>query len=259
MPRRGGPPWIRALGPLVLADLRHRYAGSPLGACWALLVPLIEVMAYVLLFALIVRPGLGHEGVSMALFLASGILPWASLREGLEGAAAVLGENRWIKRSSVPVELLVARQAAAAVPRTALGFGLILLVALPAGKPFGPGWALPVVALGLQTAAVYGLGLGLAPLAALHPDLRPVLTSSLTLLTFASPILYPETILGPAARSLLAWNPFTHLLRLYRVPLEGVGRVTAVDVAAALATPLVCLGVGSLLKGRFWWPARDRL
>src|SRR6185503_13095622 len=49
--------------------------------------------------------------------------------------------------------------------------------------------------------------------------------SSLTLLTFASPILYPETILGPAARSLLAWNPFTHLLRLYRIPLEGGGRV----------------------------------
>src|SRR6185503_13095620 len=50
------------------------------------------------------------------------------------------------KRSSVPVELLVARQAAAAVPRTALGFGLIFLVALPAGRPFGPAWVLPVVA-----------------------------------------------------------------------------------------------------------------
>jgi ABC-2 type transport system permease protein len=259
MPRRGGPPWIRALGPLVLADLRHRYAGSPLGAVWALLVPLIEVMAYVLLFGLIVRPGLGHEGISMALFLASGILPWASLREGLEGSAAVLGENRWIKRSAVPVELLVARQVAAAVPRTALGFALILLVALPAGMSFGPGWALPLLALALQTASVYGLGLGLAPLAALHPDLRPILTSSLTLLTFASPILYPETILGPAARGLLAWNPFTHLLRLYRVPLDGRAILTAVDVAAALATPLVCWAIGAGIKGRFWWPARDRL
>lgn len=262
MPRRGGPSWIRALGPLVLADLRHRYAGSPLGAAWALLVPLIEVMAYVLLFGLIVRPGLGHGGISMALFLASGILPWASLREGLEGSAAVLAENRWIKRSVVPVELLVARQVAAAVPRTALGFALmflVALVALPSGMSFGPGWVLPLIALALQTASVYGLGLGLAPLAALHPDLRPILTSSLTLLTFASPILYPETILGPAGRSLLAWNPFTHLLRLYRVPLQGSALLTAVDVGAALATPLVCWAIGAAIKGRFWWPARDRL
>jgi ABC-2 type transport system permease protein len=226
---------------------------------WALAVPLVEVMAYVALFALIVRPGLGHEGIAMALFLASGILPWASLREGLEGSAGVLGGNRWIKRSPVPVELLVARQAAAAFPRTALGFALILAVALPAGRPLSLAWALPLVALVLQTAAVYGLGLGLAPLAALRPDLRPMLTSSLTLLTFASPILYPETLLGPAARSLLAWNPFTHLLRLYRAPLEAGGAPTAVNVAVALATPLLCWAIGTSLKGRVWWPARDSL
>ena len=54
---------------------------------------------------------------------------------------------------------------------------------------------------------------------AVHPDLRPGLASALTLATFASPIVYPETLPGGTLRALLEWNPFTHLLRLYRLPL----------------------------------------
>jgi ABC-type polysaccharide/polyol phosphate export permease len=243
----------------VLADLRHRYGGSPLAALWALLVPLIEVAAYVLLFGFLLAGRVPQGGLAFGLYLAAGILPWASLREGLEGAAAVLHENRWIRRSAVPVELLVARQVVAALPRAAFGLVLVFGVAWGFGRTPGPSWLLPVVALYLQTAAAYGLGLALAPLAALYAGFRPALASILTLLTFASPILYPETFLGERARAILDWNPFTHLLRLYRFPIVANVSLDATDVAIAVAAPLVCMALGAFLKGRLWWAARDRL
>jgi ABC-type polysaccharide/polyol phosphate export permease len=243
----------------VLADLRHRYGGSPLAALWALLVPLIEVVAYVLLFGFLLAGRVPQSGLSFGLFLAAGILPWASLREGLEGAAAVLHENRWIRRSTVPVELLVARQVVAALPRATFGLVLVFAVEWARGSSVNPAWILPLVALYLQTAAAYGLGLALAPLAALHPGFRPALASALTLLTFASPVLYPESLLGGTARAILDWNPFTHLLRLYRFPLGGEALLSAGDVTVALAAPVVCMAFGALLKQRLWWAARDRL
>jgi ABC-type polysaccharide/polyol phosphate export permease len=252
------PAWIHSVGPLVAADLRRRYAGSLLGGLWAVLSPLLEVGAYALLFAFLVQPGEGTPGLSYALFVASGLLPWASLREALEGSAGVLPDNRWVRRSRVPVELLVARQTVASASRACVGLVLVVGAALlRGGAPGFPGVLLPFAALVLQVAAAHGLGLALAPLGVLHPDLRPGLASALTLLTFASPILYPESALAPAAARVLEWNPFTHFLRLYRSPLEGGAPVSSIAVVTLSAAGT--LAGGSLLGRRLFWDARDRL
>lgn len=259
MPSR--PAWVRSVGPLVLADLRHRYAGSLLGGLWAVIGPFVEVAAYAAVFGLVLRPRGAREGLAFALFVASGLLPWSALREALEGAAATLPDNRWIRRSLVPMELLVARQALVSAARAGAGLVLVLAISLAWGP--WPGWAgllLPLVALSLQTAVAFGLGLVLAPASTLYPDLRPGLASALTLLTFASPIVYPESLLGGTLAALVEWNPFTHLLRLYRFPLApSQASLVPADLAVALATPVASVALGTLLKDRLWWAARDRL
>jgi ABC-2 type transport system permease protein len=258
---RSMPAWVRSVGPLVAADLRNRYAGSALGGLWAVVGPFIEVAAYAAVFGFILQPRNAQQGLTFALFVAAGLLPWSALREALEGSAATLPDNRWIRRSLVPVELLVARLACVASARAAAGLALVLALAVARGT--WPGWLgllLPILALYLQTASVYGLGLALAPATTLYPDLRPGLASILTLLTFASPIVYPESLPGPALAALLEWNPFTHFLRLYRFPLAPAdASLDPVDLAVVLATPVVLLAVGTLVKNRLWWAARDRL
>lgn len=247
-------PWLRPLPALVLADLRQRYAGSFLGGLWAVLLPLIEVAAYAFVFGRLLQPG--ADAGRYVAFIASGLLPWGAVRESLEGATQALPANRWIRRSRVPMELLVARQALAASPRALVGLALVAVLGLTQGA--APG-ALPlaVLALVLQTTACWGMGLVLAPLATLVPDLRPALVSLLTLLTFASPILYPPSALVGLAHW-LEWNPFTHLLRLYRYPWTGEGDLTRAIVVSA-GTAAVVVGFGLLLRRPLWWAARDRL
>ena len=252
-------PWIHTAGPLALADLRHRYAGSALGGLWAVVGPLVEVAIYALIFGLLLQPNSAAEGLSYPLYIASGLLPWAALRESLEGSASVLADNRWIRRSRVPVELLVARQALAGAARAAVGVALMLAVALAAGHSTSIAtWLAPLSALALQTAGVFGMGLALAPAGTLYPDLRPALTSGLTLLTFASPILFPESLITGRLAALVEWNPFTHLLRLYRAPLGGPA-LGGFGLAMVLLTPLALLVLGKLAERRLWWAARDRL
>ena len=254
------PAWARSVGPLVLADLRHRYAGSVLGGLWSALGPLVEVAAYALVFGLVIRPQTAQDGLTYSLFIASGILPWSALREGLESSAATLPDNRWIRRSRVPMELLVARQVLVSAVRGACGLLLVLAAAFAAGYGTGVlGVLWPMVGLLLQTAAVFGLGLVLAPLSTLYPDLRPALATGLTALTFASPIVYPESLLSGPVRAALEWNPFTHFLRLYRFPLTSDPGGGASDLAVAVATTVALLAVGWGMRGRRWWAARDRL
>jgi lipopolysaccharide transport system permease protein len=240
--------WARSLPPLVAADLRHRYAGSALGALWVVAAPALEAAVYWLVFG----PLLGaaaHGTTPYFVLIASGLFPWAAFREAVEASASVFRDNRWIRRARVPPELLVARLVGA------------VAVALTSATPSGLlGWLSPAIALLVQLAFCYGLGLLIGPLAVLLPGARPTLVSLLTLLTFLSPILYPESLATGALGLAIACNPFTHLLRLYRGPLEPMATaawLTSLAVAAGGAAAAVA--AGRLALGRLWPRARDVL
>jgi ABC-type polysaccharide/polyol phosphate export permease len=254
------PKWSRSLGPLVLADLRRRYAGSVLGGLWALVAPLLEVAAYAVVFGWVLGAGRG-PGMPYVVLIASGLFPWMWFRETIEGCSTLLSDNRWVRRSRVPAELLVARLVLAAAVRALVG----LLVVFGYAAVRGPGasfdgWLSPFAALVLQAVGSFGLGLAMAPVATLLPDSRPTVVSALTLLTFASPILYPESILQGPLRAFLLWNPFTHLLRLYRSPIEPLSWPSfSLSIAVAGGAAAVSLAAGLAARGRLWWRARDLL
>jgi ABC-type polysaccharide/polyol phosphate export permease len=250
-------PWLRPLPTLVLYALRQKYAGSALGAFWAVAVPLVEVLAYAFLFGGLLAAGTDTGWGAYVLFVASGLLPWAALRESLEGAAALLPGHRWIRRSRVPFELLVAREVLVAHVRAAFAVVLVVAGALAGGLSIGATWLWPVAALLLQILLAVGLALLLAPLGTLLPDLRPGLTSALLLLTFASPILYAESQVAAPMRAWLEWTPYTHLLRLFRAPLSGVDALR--EVALCAVGGVVCAGAGAILRGTLFAAARDRL
>jgi ABC-type polysaccharide/polyol phosphate export permease len=244
----------------VVADLRRRYAGSVLGGLWALLSPLLEVAAYGLIFGWILGAARG-PGMPYAILIASGLFPWMWLREAVEGCSTVLVDNRWVRRSKVPSEFLVARLVLVSSPRALVGLVVVFGYAAISGPgaSFGT-WALPLIAFGLQGLALYGLGLVIAPLTTLFPDLRPTLVSCLTLLTFASPVLYPESMIqGPLSVALL-WNPFTHALRLYRSPIEPLPWPSALfSTAVGAGSVLLSLSAGAFVQARLRFKARDVL
>jgi len=254
------PKWSRSLAPLVVADLRRRYAGSVLGGLWALLSPLLEVAAYGIIFGWVLGTARG-PGMPYAILIASGLFPWMWFREAIEGCSTVLIDNRWVRRSRVPAELLVARIVLVSSVRALVGLMVVFGYAAINGPRISLGtWALPLIALGLQGLASFGLGLTIAPLTTLFPDLRPSLVSCLTLLTFASPVLYPEAMVqGPLAVALL-WNPFTHALRLYRSPIEPLPWPSAwFSLAVGVASALLFLAAGTFVQARLRFKARDVL
>ncbi len=251
-------PWMRSAVPLAVVDLRVRYAGTWLGGLWSVLVPLLEVAAYALLFGVLLGAR-EVDGIPFTLYVAAGLLPWSALRESLELSAACLTEHRWIRRSKVPFELLVARHTLSTAVRAVVGVAVVIAAAALAGGRVSLLWLAPVLALLAQLLTAFGLGQALAPAAVMRPDLRPALASLLTFLTFASPVVYPESLLPPWLAAIVELNPFTHMLRLYRAPLGPGETPLLISALVTLTTPAAALALGAGARARLWWPARDRL
>jgi ABC-type polysaccharide/polyol phosphate export permease len=171
------------------------------------------------------------EGVddNYALFLFCGLLPWTWFSSALtESSNALLVNGNLIKKVLFPAEVLPVVAVLANMVHFFLALP-ILVVALFLFAATPPGliellWFPVVVAV--QFVLTLGLGLMLAALTVHFRDIKDLLANVLTLWFFATPILYPWTMvaergpsvfgLPPAGKVLMDLNPFAHIAISYQ-------------------------------------------
>jgi ABC-type polysaccharide/polyol phosphate export permease len=210
----------RALvGVLVAREVKARYRGSVLGFFWSLLNPLLMLGVYTLVFQLLL-PNRSPSTSPYALFLFCGLLPWNWLSSAItDSASSLLTHGALLRKILFPAEVLPAVSVFAQGVHFLLALP-VLLAALVAGAlgAFGTrvplGWPLVQVAalLVLQALLLLGIGLFLAALTVHFRDVRDLLQTVLSVLFFATPILYTLKDL-PQGRltGLLALNPLAPL------------------------------------------------
>ena len=198
----------------------------------------------------------GGEMDPYALFLVSGLFPWIWFSTALlEGASSLLANSALIRKAVFPAELLPMVSVAANLVHLLLALP-IALAALAVGRYLGypvAGWgvlAVPGVIL-IQLPLIAGLALGLAALAAHFKDVKDVLANLLTLLFFATPILYPlAAVPVETVRTAIRFNPLTPYTLAYQETLFH-GRFPDPMLWAEMAVvSLVGWVVGSWLFGR---------
>jgi len=210
----------RALvGVLVAREVKARYRGSVLGFFWSLLNPLLMLAVYALVFQLLL-PNRSPSTSPYALFLFCGLLPWNWLSSAVtDSAASLLTHGALLRKILFPAEVLPAVSVLAQGVHFLLALpvllGALLLGALGAFGPRIPlGWPLVQVAglLVLQALLLLGIGLFLAALTVHFRDVKDLLQTALSVLFFATPILYTLNDL-PRTRmtGLLSLNPLAPL------------------------------------------------
>lgn len=213
---------------LVMRELKARYRGSVLGFFWSFANPLLLLLVYTLVFSVVLPAR--FEGVdNYALFLFCGLLPWTWFSSALtESSHSLLANGNLIKKVLFPAEVLPLVAVLANMVHFLLALpiliaALVLFVATPPGITELL-WFPAVVAV--QFLLTLGLGLMLAALTVHFRDIRDLLANVLTLWFFATPILYPWTMvasrgpsvagLPPAGKVLMDLNPFAHIAISYQ-------------------------------------------
>lgn len=235
---------------LVVRELKARYRGSMLGFFWSFLNPLLQLLIYTFVFAVLMPERRVVE--PYPLFLFCGILPWTWFSSSLLESANVLmtGANL-IKKILFPAEVLPFVTVLANLVHFLLGLPILLLFLVYYGKIQSSIVYLPAIIL-MQLVFTLGLALFVSSLSVHFRDIQNLLANVTMLWFFASPIIYPY--LDIPSRRMQAWlnlNPMTHVIVGYHQTLfyGGLGHWPW----------LVATGVGSVLTFFVGYFVFDRL
>jgi lipopolysaccharide transport system permease protein len=244
-----------------LRELRTKYRRSFLGWTWSMLNPLAAVAIYGFVFGIVFRaaPPVGDpSGIdNFALFLVAGLIPWNffSLVNNL-GLSSVSSSSALVKRVAFPREILVFSNVLHACVQFAIELTLLCIIFALAGSPFFP-W-IPMIVLTAMLLAIFGTGIALvlAALAVYFRDLTYLWLIVLQAWFFATPIVYPPSLVEEAIRErprvpdwtldVLNANPLAAFVRVFRVLLydgTGPGMTTWFGL---MAISFLSLAVG-------WW------
>jgi lipopolysaccharide transport system permease protein len=202
---------------MVVRDLRSRYAGSGLGVLWAFALPVLWMFLYTAVFAVILRAPVEKGYASFPEFLMAGLLPWMAISEGISRSASALTDNAaMVKKTVFPIETLVLSVILAAVVNQLIGFVVYGIYVAMVGH-FSPAWALLALpALFLQVLLTFGIGCLAATVTTFLRDAAQAIAIGLTVVFWATPIVYPAALVPARFRPILAANPITHLTEWYR-------------------------------------------
>jgi len=239
-------PWRyrHLLGNLVLRDLRVKYKGSSIGFAWSFLHPLLMAAVYTVAFKYIVRIQVEHFPV----FLLTGLLPWTFFSAAVTTATGSIADNApLVRKVAFPRVVL----PLAAVASQFVQFLLMYAAVVPVAAVLGvaPSVALlallPLVCLELLLAS--GVALVGATAYVYFRDTRHLLDVLLQVWFWATPIVYPLSLVPERFQWLSRLNPMTLLVEsCHEVVLQHQWPDPAV-VAGLVAWTAVALGLGAWL------------
>lgn len=236
--------WHRreVVGVLLKRTTLARYRGAALGYAWTLLSPLLLLAVYTVVFSFYMRVGLEDYPA----FLFSAFVPWMWFASSLqEGTRALLDGANLVARSRLEVEILPAVAVLSGLVHCVLSLPIVIVIALLSGRPLGASLVMLPVLLALQFLLTLGPTILLATWNVYLRDIQQIIPPVVQVLFFASPILYPASVVPEGMRVLLFSNPWTYLARAYqRVLYEGRLPATVdllVLTALAIVVHLACV------------------
>jgi lipopolysaccharide transport system permease protein len=222
---------------LVWRDVKVRYAQSVLGIGWAVIQPLFSMVVFTIVFGRLAR--IESDGAPYAIFSYTALVPWtyfssavADSTASLVNAAGMLSKV-YFPRLVIPLTPLLAKLLDFAIALVVLA-GMLLWYRVQPTL-----WTLFLPVLGLiMIASAFGIGMWLTALNVQYRDIRYAVGLLVQLWMYASPVVYPASLVPDHLRLLYGLNPMAGVIEGFRSALLGtvpmpwdliaVGAMTAV-------------------------------
>ncbi|MDB9527023.1 ABC transporter permease [Oscillatoria sp. CS-180] len=251
---------LSLLKTLVQRDMEAKYKGSILGNLWPLLNQLSQLLIYTYIFSIVLKVKLSLRGMPeentlvFGLWLFAGLIPWLAFSTGVMGAAGtVVSQTNLVKKVVFPLTLLPLVPTISAFMDST--FGIVLLITFVAflkGTISASLWLLPVVWVP-QFLLTAGIGFLTAALTVFIRDTPQTLGVVLNLWFYATPIIYPASMVPPGFEWWVFWvNPLTAISELYRdIILVGeITHWTEWGIATGISAAIFLIGYGCYQKLR---------
>lgn len=228
---------------LVWRELKSRYKQTMIGAVWVVLQPLLLMSLFALIFGRLVRIDVGD--LPRPVFYFAALVPWTYFTAALNGTTSSLVRNQalvtkvYFPRLLLPLAAVIPNLVDMAISFTLL-IGMVFVFDLRPGIGM---LAVPALALlAVMTALAAGLWLG--TLNARYRDVQHGIGFFIQVWFFASPILYPASLVPEAFRPIYNLNPMAGVIQGFRWAATGHGGIPdSIYLSAAIVAVVLVSGL----------------
>jgi lipopolysaccharide transport system permease protein len=227
---------------LTWRDISVRYKQTVLGFLWAILQPFLTMVVFAIFLGRLA--GVPSDGVPYPVFSYLGLLPWTYFSGAVTRAgASVVGNAHLLTRVYFPRVLVPLSATLSALVDFAIAFlvlgGLMLWYGIVPART-----AALVLPLAAFTAlAATGIGMWLAALNVRYRDVQYAIPFLMQLWMFATPVVYPTSLVPPAWQPVFALNPMTGIIDAHRAAVLGTPLDwPSLGISALSAAALAALG-----------------
>jgi len=194
-------------------QLKAKYAGSILGISWAVINPLLIMLAITFVFTIVFKIEINN----FSLFALAGIFPWMFFSAALsEATSSILSQQSVLRQFNLPREII----PLSSVLSNFLNFLIGWIIIYPLFISFNPKiislLPLLIIVLLLNFFFVSGLGLALSVLNVFFRDIGQLLGVLLMLWFWITPVFYSLDMIPEKFRLISNFNPMVPYIVYYR-------------------------------------------
>jgi lipopolysaccharide transport system permease protein len=229
---------------LVWRDVKVRYKQTVLGVVWAVMQPVFTIIVFSVFFGWLIK--VPSDGLPYPFFAFCALLPWQLFASSLTAASNSLVSNQHlITKVSFPRLVIPLSAAAGSLLDFLIAFLVLLAMMIfyeivPTIKIL----TLPLFIL-LTMAAAMGVGTWFAALNVKYRDVRHAIPFLAQVWMFATPVVYPSSLVPESLRMLYALNPMVGVVEGFRWALLGTGNAPGPLVLMSAVVTLVLLFSGA--------------
>jgi len=230
---------------LIKRDITVRYKQTVLGGLWAIIQPVFLMIIFSLFFGRLAK--VPSDGIPYPIFSFSAMVAWTYFSNTLSGSA-----NSLVQESALISKVYYPRVLSPLAP--AFGFlidfviALIVLVCMMLYYHIYPTIMtlfLPLLILMIMLTAS-GVGMFLAALNAKYRDVRYTITFLIQIWMFASPVVYPVSMIPQKYQLIYAINPMVGIIQGFRSALLGTVEFPTVMLLISAAVSIIAFILGAL-------------
>lgn len=238
---------------LTWRSIKILYAQSAIGIGWAVIQPLFSMLIFTIVFGRFA--GISSDGAPYALFSLTALVPWTYFSNALlESAGSLVSQVQLITKVYFPRVILPLSGVLAKLVDFCVA--MIVLLALMVWYHATPTWNvvfLPLLVL-IMVASAAGLGMWLTAMAIQYRDVKHALTFVVQLLMYATPVVFPTTIVPAKWQPLYALNPMVGVIEGFRAALLGTRPMPWNWIAIGSMSAAILLA-----SGLFYFRRQERL
>ncbi len=236
---------------LVWRDVKVRYKQTLLGAAWAIIQPLMTMLIFTIIFGRLA--GISSDGHPYPVFSYAGLLPWQFFSAALGAASnSLINSSAMVRKVYFPRLVLPVSAVLAGLVDFAIAF--VVLLGLMLFYQVVPTLAVLLLPLFLLQAVItaIGVGLWLSAVNARYRDVRHAVPFIVQFWLFATPVVYPSSLLSEPWRTLFGLNPMAGVVEGFRWALLGSAPPSGMIAFSALISLVL------LVSGLFYFQSVER-